>query len=265
MVIPTHSRPTLLARAVQACAGWPVLVVDDGPVPQAVPSGVWSVRTTGQVGFARAVNRGIRVAAERGHRAAVVLNDDAAPTPGSLQRLWTTWLERGGLLGPLLTDDADTPVSAGIDVARWGRIHERTSPQDTQPHAVPALSGACLVVGTSWRFDDRFRHGMEDIDLALRHHAAGAPVTLEPRAQCHHAGGATVDRRSARAQRAAVFGHLMLTGGGALGGVAVGLAVGQVLREGGSLERLRAVGAGVVDWRAAGAPRSQVRGLGHRG
>lgn len=254
VVIPTHSRPALLAEAVAGCVPWPVVVVDDSAEGLPAMAGVRWVRSAGETGFARAVNLGLTAAAGMGARAALVLNDDAVPLAGCIERLAGVWETQGGAVGPIIEDSDGHVTSAGIQLASWGRLREGRTAPGGGVHRVDALSGACLMVGTSWRLDPSFRHGMEDIALCQRIRAAGGRVSLVGDARCRHVGGATVDRRSPQAQRAAVSGHLRLVKGGPRTPIVLGLAVAQVVREGGGPGRLRAVAAGWRDWRRSNCP-----------
>ena len=251
VVIPTHSQRELLKLAIAACGPWPVVVVDDSSAGMAPLDGVRWMRGPGNGGFARAVNVGLQVAAGMGARAALVLNDDAVPAPECIQRLLEVWTRRGGAVGPVIENGLGQVTSAGIELSVWGRLREQNQVREPDVHAVGALSGACLLVGTTWRFDPDFRHGMEDIALCRRIRAAGGHAWLVPDARCRHVGGATVDRTSPDAQRAAVAGHLRLVDGGIRTPVVLGLSVAQVMRDGPSPERLQAVLQGWRDWRAA--------------
>ena len=71
---------------------------------------------------------------------------------------------------------------------------------------------------------------------------------LLPEARCWHQGGATLSRRSPTARRHALSGQLRLWGPGWRQGVVLGLAMGQVLREGAGREGLRALAAGWRDF-----------------
>jgi GT2 family glycosyltransferase len=213
--------------------GWPVIVVDD--TDDGLDLDVPRVRLGGGQGFAKAANRGL--AAVR-TPTAVVLNDDAAPERGCLARLATV----GGVCGPVLVGPRGVE-SAGIRVRSWGRVTQRTAlpPADTR---VDALSGACLHLPAGLRFDERFRHGGEDVELCRR--VGGG--TLVVGARCWHEGGATLDRRSEEAQRHAIAGQLRLVPAGWRDAVVIGLHVAQVAREGGPARRLRGVRDG---WRDA--------------
>jgi len=248
VVIPTHARRDLLRAAVASCVDLPVVVVDDSPNGMGPLHGVTWLRTSGSTGFARAVNHGLDHLAQRGTRAALVLNDDATLQAGCAQRLWQVWTTRGGVVGPVVRRPDGTVQSAGFRLADWGRMKARDSvPQGIS--SVDAVSGACLLMGTSWRFDPAYSHGMEDIELCRRVRRAGGSVVLVPDATCVHVGGATVATTSPEAQRKAVAGHLRLVGGGWRSGVVVGLALAQVVREAGGVTRARAVVQGWRDWR----------------
>lgn len=248
VVIPTHSRRDLLVEAVASCAPHPVVVVDDSPNGLPPIGGVTWLRTDGGTGFAQAVNRGLRHTATGGARAALVLNDDAVLGATGIQQLTSTWLARGGIVGPVILGPSGAVQSAGFQLRSWGRLLARTSAPSILS-SVDAVSGACMVMGTSWRFDPDFTHGMEDIELCRRVRAAGGSILVDPAARCHHLGGGTISSISTHAQRHAVAGHLRLVGGGWRGGVAVGLAVAQVVREGGPFGRLMGIAQGLRDYR----------------
>lgn len=245
VIIPTCTRRDLLVQAVAACSGETIVVVDDSTDGMTPVSGTQWVRTSGRTGFARAVNMGL--AAAHWADAALVLNDDAAPLPGCISRLAEVWTARGGIVGAhLVTPDGKT-CSAGIDVRRSGRVKTRQWVQPThQPYAVNAVSGACMLIGTRWRFDTAYPHGMEDIALCRQVQQAGAGVWLVPDAICAHIGGATLPARSEAAMRASVAGHTRLVGRARLPWV-VTLATAQVIREGGPLRRIRGILHGAWD------------------
>ena len=235
VLVPTHSRWDLLPGALEHLDA-PVLVVDDSPSGAELPQHVEVLRTSGELGFAKAVNLGLDWLEGRGVQRVLLLNDDASPRPGCLQALEAAWSDSVALAGPLLLRPSGEVESAGIDYSpRTARVKVRTR-VPAGPTQVPALSGACLLMRTSLRFDPGFPHAMEDIDLARR---ADGQVLLVPQARCLHVGGATVDRRSARASRDALAGHLRLVGDRPVQrGLAVGYALAQVLREGGRRQRL---------------------------
>ncbi|MEN9787546.1 MAG: hypothetical protein RLZZ299_2810 [Pseudomonadota bacterium] len=238
VVIPHRARRDLLVRALAACEGWRVRVVDD--TDDGLDLDVPRVRLGGGSGFARAANAGLAAVATRW---AVLLNDDAAPEPGCLDAL----VRRGGLCGPVLVGPAGVE-SAGLRVTRWGRVVQRRD-VPAEDRVVDALSGACLHLPADARFDPAYRHGGEDVALCRR---LGGAV-LVATARCWHEGGGTVPRASPEAQRHAVAGQVRLAGGGWRTGVVVGLNVAQALREDGltrparAAARLRAVASGLRD------------------
>lgn len=210
-----------------------MLVADD--TDAGLDLDVPTVRLGGGQGFARVVNRGLAAV----HTPfAVVLNDDAAPEPGCLDAL----ARRGGLCGPVLVGPLGVE-SAGLVVRSWGRVRQRVD-VPLEDRVVDALSGACLHLPSTARFDERFRHGLEDVELCRRL----GPAWLVAGARCWHEGGATVPRRGREAQRHAVAGQLRLVRPGWRDGVVLGLALAQVLREAGPAERVVGVAEG---WRDA--------------
>jgi hypothetical protein len=236
VVIPYRRRRDLLVRALAAVEGWPLVVVDDSD--DGLDLDVPIVRLGGGQGFARAANTGL--AAVR-TPTAVLLNDDAAPEPGCLDALARV----GGVCGPVLIGPRGVE-SAGLRVRSWGRVVQITT-VPAHDGLVDALSGACLHLPAHLRFDMRFRHGSEDVELCRR--AGGGTIVVS--ARCWHEGGATLDRASEEAQRHAVAGQLRLVDAGWRDVVVVGLAVAQVAREGGPGARLRGIARG---WRDARRP-----------
>lgn len=245
MVIPHHTRVDLLERALRAVsADWPVLVVDDSP--DGVSLQVDTVRTQGSTGFARACNAGLEEAQARGYEWAVVLNDDACPDAACIGLLLERAQAGATLVGPVVLDPSGKVESAGIRVSlKTGRVRSvQVAPERAGP--VDALSGACLLLPASLRFDPGFEHGMEDVELSLRVRAAGGRVELDPRARCVHRGGATLGRRTQAATRGALKGHLRLVRDSrSKQAVAVALSVAQIVRERGPLSRLVGVGQAV--------------------
>lgn len=236
VVIPHRSRRDLLFRALAALDGYPVLVVDD--TDDGLDLDVPKVRLGGGRGFAKAANAGLAVVRTP---TAVLLNDDAVPERDCLARLAAV----GGVCGPVLHGPHGVE-SAGMIVRPWGRVVQITA-VPAENTRVAALSGACLHLPAALRFDERFRHGCEDVELCRR----GGGGTLVVGARCWHEGGATLDRRSELAQRHAVAGQLQLVRPGWRDAVVVGLHAAQIAREGGPARRLRGLRDG---WRDARRP-----------
>ena len=248
-MIPCHRRWDLLPEAIAAVGQHPVVVVNDAPPGLAVaqPAGVTMVATSGSQGFARAVNSGLKTAEAMGATHVLLLNDDARVLPDCIAALVAAWDSGSGAVGPVLLDHDGAVESAGISVASWGRVvvRRQVPPQIAD---VDALSGACLLISASARLDERFAHGFEDIALCQELSSSGRTVRLVPQARCQHLGGGTLSRRAVAAQRHAVSGHLRLLGRRRFAPVVIGLALAQVLREGGPVARIGGIVNGVRDW-----------------
>jgi GT2 family glycosyltransferase len=236
IVIPHRRDPSRLERLLAALRD-PVLVVDDSD--EGCRLDVPAVRLGGGSGFAVACNAGLeRVTTPF----AVLLNDDARPEGDCLERLAGHLGNRP--VGPILHGPAGIE-SAGIRVRGWGRVRAVTSTCPDAPMIeVDAVSGACMGIPTTARFDPRFPHGFEDVDLCIR--LGGA--LLIPSARCWHEGGGTLHRRSPQAQAAAVTGQMLAFAPGWREPLIAALHAGQVLREGASPSRMAAIGRG---WRDA--------------
>lgn len=237
VVIPHRRARALLERALSAVEGWRVLVVDD--TDDGLDLDVPRVRLGGGQGFARAANAGLDAVRTP---SALLLNDDAEPVDDCIVRLAAV----GGLCGPVLVGPRGVE-STGLVVRGWGRVVQRTVvPGVDGP--VDALSGACLWLPAWARFDARFRHGYEDVELCRRVGPGVGGAWIVAHARCWHAGGATVSRTSAAAQRHAVSGQLRLVRPGWRDAAVLGLAAAQVAREGGA-DRLPAIARGWWDAR----------------
>lgn len=205
------------------------------------------VRTPGRSGFARAANAGLDAGEALGWDWALLLNDDAELLSGCFDALCARTGAAVGAVGPVVETETTAVESAGVGMAWWGRVRLLTAVPES-PMRVDGLTGACLLVRASDRFDVGFAHGMEDLELCQRIRRRGQEVWLEPRARCRHTGGATLPRFSAEAQRHQVSGHLRLVGGGPRVAMVLALAVAQVAREGFEPARAVAIWEGWRDW-----------------
>ena len=242
IVIPHRTDPARLGRLLETLGDWPLIVADDSD--DGVQLGVPTVRLGGGFGFAKCVNAGLAMVKTP---LALVLNDDAQPEADCLEKLAVA-ADEGVPVGPVLRGPNGIE-SAGIAVSGWGRVRQITElPADESLLSVAAVSGACMRISANARFDERFPHGFEDVELCRR--LGGA--RLHPSATCRHEGGGTLDRRSPEASAKAVTGQLLLFPPGWREPVIVALHVAQVLREGGRVGRFGAIATG---WAAARARR----------
>lgn len=258
VVIPTHSQPEALLRAIESVGSHPLVVVDDSVGGIEPLAGIDVIRTEGEEGFAAAANRGLAHWQEHGADRVLLLNDDAELAPGCLDALANAWTDGDGALAPVL-QEPDGSVY-GIDLGWGGRVRLRRT-----PGPVGALSGAVLLLRSSERFDEGYRHGFEDIALCCRLRARGLEVRVIEAAEALHAAGASVPRRSRNAQRRALAGHLRWVGGGPRGLYAVLLSVAQIIREGGPGDRLIGVVQGLRDHWFAPVPADATPGLDESG
>ncbi len=240
VVIPSHSQPDLLRRALASIGDAPVVVVDDSIDGLTPVDGVPFLRTAGEEGFASAANRGLEYWQHRGMDRVLLVNDDVELGPGCLEELSAAWTEMDGALAPVLREP-DGPVY-GIEIGWGGRVFLRRS-----PGPVKALSGAVLLLRSTERFDSGYRHGFEDIALCCELRERGLRVRVVDSADALHVAGASVPRRSRRAQRRALSGHLRWVGGGPRGIYAVALSIAQIVRERGPVDRFFGVAEGIRD------------------
>jgi GT2 family glycosyltransferase len=220
--------PACLGALSASDGGHPhqVIVVDNAStdssqsgLDSAYPS-VLVIENASNVGFARAVNQGLRAA--RGHFA-VVLNPDVILQPSALPRLmeFMTSHPNVGVAGPrLLNPDGTVQGSARRDPSAWTGLFGRSAPltrlfpnnpvsqrelpalsvAGTAPVEVDWLSGACLLVRrTAWEqvglLDERFFLFWEDADWCLRFRQAGWHVCYVPSASGTHVTGVSRARR----------------------------------------------------------------------
>jgi hypothetical protein len=179
------------------------------------------IQNTKNLGFARAVNQGLRAA--RG-QIVVVLNPDVILWPSAVPRLlrFMATHPEAGVAGPRLLDpDGTVQGSARRDPSAWTALFGRSAPltrlfpnnpvsqrelpalsvDGNVPIQVDWLSGACLVARrTAWEqvglLDERFFLFWEDADWCLRFRQAGWGVYYVP-AACgtHFVGVSRAGRR----------------------------------------------------------------------
>ncbi len=155
------------------------------------------------VGFARAVNQGLRAAAEQDAQRFLLLNPDTVPPPNFLQDLLDTWMEHEWpVVAPrvMRTDDPARSWYAGghLDYGwTFANKHEEYRPEDPPtPRQVDFASGCCLGLALEaleqvGLLDESFFVYWEDVDLCMRLNAAGIPIHYLPDPTLLHEGGAS--------------------------------------------------------------------------
>jgi GT2 family glycosyltransferase len=209
IVIPSHTRPDLLAACLQtvtrhAPAGTEILVVDDASPAGAATAvahavaGVRALRLPRRSGFCAAVNAGLHAA-----RGAVVevLNDDTEVTAGWAAAAMRWFADREiAAVAPLVLrwpGTGEPRIDSAGDRYYLGGVAGKRG--HGEPWG-PAYARPCRVFGASassafYRRDVLLRIGafpesfgayFEDVDVAFRLHRAGYQVVFDPAARILH-------------------------------------------------------------------------------
>jgi GT2 family glycosyltransferase len=229
VVIPTVNARELLARSLASLdrqtrkpAG--IVVVDnastDGTasmVRERFP-GVELLRLESNVGFGRAINRGVAGIAPSA-AVVVLVNNDCTCDPRFLERLLAPFQspQVGMVAGVLLQGSApDLIDSAGFELDVTLRSwdlgwNEPLEPVSRLPEPVGPCGGAAAYRLAAFReaggFDEALFAYWEDVDLALRLRAAGWECVRAPEAVALHEHGATLGAASPAARRLEAFGR----------------------------------------------------------
>jgi GT2 family glycosyltransferase len=212
LVIPSLGGPQLESciEAVAALEPTPdsvVAVLSGGATAPPTTRGVEIHRRTRRLGFAAAVNEGIRTL-PTGVEAVAVLNDDAVPEPEWLGVLGAVLAADPGLAavqGTSLDGTGSRIDGRGIELDRWGLPvqidHGTALSSEHGTRAVVAVSGtACLFRMRALRdtamsdlevFDERFDCYHEDLDLGLRLTRMGWRSAWTGGARVRHLASAT--------------------------------------------------------------------------
>jgi hypothetical protein len=214
IVIPTWNRSALLARVLETLTQQThpidrVIVVDNGSTDDsaavATRTGAQVISLAANVGFAAAVNRGIREAA--GAEWVWVLNNDVTLEPDWLARILakldegTAWFATGKLLDAQARERIDGSFDA---VCRggcaWRCGHGRLdSPLWNKPRTIQLAPFTATVFRAAvfdrvGLLDERFESYLEDVDFGLRCAEAGLGGLYVPEAVAYHQGSATLGR-----------------------------------------------------------------------
>jgi GT2 family glycosyltransferase len=214
IVIPTWNRAALLAQALETLGRqtYPierVIVVDNGSTDDsaavATRAGAQVIRLATNLGFAAAVNRGIREAA--GNEWIGVLNNDVSLAPDWLAQIFaklepgSAWFATGKVLDALAharIDGSFDAVCRGGCAWRCGQ-GRLDSPLWNQPRNIQLapFTAAVFRAGLFDRvglLDETFESYLEDVDFGLRCAEAGLSGLYVPAAVAYHQGSATLGR-----------------------------------------------------------------------
>ncbi len=220
VIIPTYGQQGLLASLLadlgrQTRPLKEIVVIDncspDDSVAVATGAGARVIQMDANVGFARAVNRGVEVAATD---YIAVLNNDVELAPDWLERLVqaieTTgaWFATGKILRhaePGILDGTYDAVSRAGCGWRCGEGRPDGPLWDTPSDTFFAPFTAAVFRTELFRriggLDERFESYLEDVDFGLRCAAAGCAGRYVPQAVARHHGSATLGRWSRRKVR----------------------------------------------------------------
>jgi GT2 family glycosyltransferase len=226
VVIPTFEAWPLLAEALEHLAAQTVahdlVVVDNGSTDRTVEliaerfPGVRVVALDENLGFGRAVNRGVEVVETD---VIVLVNNDVLCPPDFLAHVLAPFDDDavGMVAGVLLQHDRPTLVdSAGIELdttlRSWDMLWNRPVEELVgAAEPVGPCGGAAAYRTAAFRevggFDDAFFAYWEDVDLALRLRLAGHRCVRAPNARALHKHGQTVGAASPRQRRLEAFGR----------------------------------------------------------
>jgi GT2 family glycosyltransferase len=188
-----------------------VVIIDNGSPGQKVQKmaaklpNARIVRNERNLGFAAAVNQGIRATATEW---TALLNDDALPQPGWLEAMLTVG-EGSPAIGAVASrmmfrDHSEVISSAGIrmdaSAAPWDLWLGETEWPAQPVEVFGASGGACLLrremLEDIGLFEESFFAYLEDADLAWRARLRGWKAVLAPDAVVHHALSATAGEGS---------------------------------------------------------------------
>jgi len=227
VVIPTWNACALLAKALTSIeaqtAPVDIVVVDNASsdgTPELLAArfpDATVVRNEENIGFGRAVNRGVAAAGDAD--VVILVNNDAECAPGFVAKMLAPFADPavGMVAGVLLQGAApDLIDSAGIELdttlGSWDYLWNRpVSELATAVDPVGPCGGAAAYRLPAFRelggFDEALFAYWEDVDLALRFREAGWRCALASGAQALHKHGQTLGAASPAARRLEAFGR----------------------------------------------------------
>lgn len=214
LYIPHWNSAGRLRRAISSLGNQTVpcqvVVVDnastDGSLEEVLGEFPWVevVRMERNRGFGVALNRATEAV---GGDPLIFLNDDVECEPGFVEAMLAA-AERAEMVAGVLLQDENPGLidSAGIiadarTLMAFDYLQGRpVEAAETAPPPLGPTGGAALYARAAFEeiggFDERIFLYYEDLDLALRMHAAGASCTLASGARAGHVGSATLGQRS---------------------------------------------------------------------
>jgi GT2 family glycosyltransferase len=209
IIIPLYNRvlfTTICVRAMVAVADhWDeceIILVDNGSTDgtaaflATLGAPFRAISNAENLGFARACNQGAAAAARSDYL--IFLNNDTVPQPGWLDALWAAIMgpDAPAIVGGRLLFPDDTVQHAGLGFnARYEPVHlfygETTDGEARRSRAVPAVTGACLMVArerfrAAGGFDEGYVNGFEDLDFCCRVRADGGQIWYEAGSVAYH-------------------------------------------------------------------------------
>lgn len=196
--------------AAQTCGDWRLIAIDNNStddsvaVLRATPDPrLHVIENRDNVGFARAVNQGLRVAAEQDAERYLLLNPDTVLPVDFLKDFINTWVEHNWLVVAPRIMCTESPMQSWYAGGHldygwlFANHHEDYSPDDTpNPRQVDFASGCCLGLSTEalrrvGLLDESFFVYWEDTDFCVRLKAAGIPIMYLRDPMLLHDGGAS--------------------------------------------------------------------------
>ena len=151
------------------------------------------IRNEKNLGFAKAANKGIKLALKQNAEAVLLLNPDTLPSRGFLEPLLTNPAE---IVGPILKFKRNNQwiYDFGGKINFWlGRTSHNEYPKYMVKNikAPDYLSGCCLLIKRKvfekiGFLDERYFLFFEDADFCLKAKKAGFKVSLEPKSMMIH-------------------------------------------------------------------------------
>lgn len=196
--------------AAQTCSDWRLIAIDNNSADNSASMlralsdpRLHVVENTENIGFACAVNQGLRIAMKQDAERYLLLNPDTVLPADFLKDLMSTWTKHNWLVvAPriMCTEAPSQSWYAGgyLDYGwLFANQHDDFSPNDTpDPREVDFASGCCLglsmeVLRRVGLLDESFFVYWEDTDYCVRLKAAGIPIMYLRDPMLLHKGGAS--------------------------------------------------------------------------